>query len=138
MHLGISFNKLQLTRGCSYIKMPALIVNKKPVINLKTRNRKSAIKGAVIVALHHEDSQKDLQRISKLKPYSDLYNWERAGLPCDSQSDRQLQEKQYGHRGKRIIFASQKKVKARVKSQFSENQVGTQLEPMAKKGTIQL
>ena len=35
----------------------------------------------MLAALHHKDIQKDLQRISKLKPYSDLYNWKGLKFP---------------------------------------------------------
>ena len=40
-------------------------------------------------ALHHEDIQKDIQRISKLEPYSDLYNWKGLEFPVTkSQIDK--------------------------------------------------
>ena len=85
MHLDISFHKLQLTRGSSYIKPPVWIANKEAVINPKNKKDEECFKWAVIAALHHEDIQKDLQRISKLEPYSDLVQLERAGLSCGSQ-----------------------------------------------------
>ena len=35
----------------------------------------------MIAALHHEDSKKDHQRISKLEPYLHLYNWKGLEFP---------------------------------------------------------
>ena len=45
------------------------------------RRMKSALNGLYFAALHHEDIQKDPQRISKLEPYSDLYNWKGLEFP---------------------------------------------------------
>ena len=36
---------------------------------------------AVIAALHHDEIKKDHQRISKLKPYENQYNWEGLEFP---------------------------------------------------------
>ena len=81
MHLDISFHELQLTRGSSYIDLPAWIKGKKAVLNPKNEDDEECFKWTVITALHHEDIKKDLQRISKLEPYSDLYNSERLEFP---------------------------------------------------------
>ena len=38
-------------------------------------------KWAVIVALHHEEIKKDHQRISRLRPYENQYNWKGLEFP---------------------------------------------------------
>ena len=81
MHLDISFHELQLTRGSTYINLPAWIANKKAVINPQNQKDEECFKWAVITALHHEEIDFHPERISKLKPYSDLYNWKGLKFP---------------------------------------------------------
>ena len=81
MHLDISFHKLQLTRGSSYIDLPAWIKGKKAVLNPKNEDDEECFKWAVITALHHEEISSHPERISKLEPYSDLYNWKGLEFP---------------------------------------------------------
>ena len=92
MHLDISFHELQLTRGSSYIELPAWIANKKAVINPRNEEDEECFKWAVLAALHHEEiSKKTSERISKLEPYSDLYNWKGLEFPVTkNQPDRQV------------------------------------------------
>ena len=80
MHLDIDFHKLELTRGGSYIKLPEWIALKKAVINPKNTDEE-CFKWAVIAALHHEEIEKDHQRISKLRPFAERYNWEGLEFP---------------------------------------------------------
>ena len=81
MHLDISFHEVQLTRGSTYTNLPAWIANKKAVINPQNQNNEECFKWAVIAALHHEKIDFHPERISKLKPYSDLYNWKGLKFP---------------------------------------------------------
>ena len=89
IHLDIRFHKLQLTQGNSYIELLSWIYNKKAVLNPRNEEDEECFKWAVIAALHHEDIQKDSKRISKLKSYSNLYNWEGMDFPVTvSQIDK--------------------------------------------------
>ena len=81
MHLDISFHELQLTRGSSYIEIPAWIANKKAVINPKNEKDEECFKWAVIASLHHEEINSHPERTSKLEPYSNLYNWKGLKFP---------------------------------------------------------
>ena len=74
MHLYINFHRLVLTRGSSYIELPEWIQNKKVVINPQNKEGE-CFKWAVIGALHHEEIKKDHQRISRLRPCENQYNW---------------------------------------------------------------
>ena len=68
------FNKISLNRGGSYIDSAKWIKNKKSTINPKNNDYK-CFQYAVTVALNHDKINKDPQRISKIKPFIDQYNW---------------------------------------------------------------
>ena len=74
LHLHIDFHNLNLTRGSSYIPLPAWISKKKAVINPKNKDQE-CFKWAVTVALNHGEIGKDPQRISNIKPYTNKQNW---------------------------------------------------------------
>ena len=73
LHLNINFHRLLLTRGSSYIELPAWITYKKSVINPKNEDEQ-CFKYAVIAALHHDNIGAHPERISKLRTYIDKYN----------------------------------------------------------------
>ena len=70
-----------MVRGSSYIDLPDWVKNKKAVINPKNEHDNECFKWAVVVALHHEDIGRDAQRISKIKPFSERYNWKGISFP---------------------------------------------------------
>ena len=74
LHLHIDFHRLNLTRGSSYIPPPNWISKTKAVINPKNEDQEG-FKWAVTVALNHVEIEKDPQRISNIKPYTNKYNW---------------------------------------------------------------
>ena len=78
----------------------------------------------MLAALHHEDIQKDPQRISKLEPYSDLYNWKGLDFPMVVSKIDKF-EKNNPDIAVNVLYIHQKEEeKARVKSQSSEDQMG--------------
>ena len=80
MHLDIDFHKLELTRGSSYIELPKWIGEKKAVINPKNKDEE-CFKWAILAALHHEEIGNNPERISKLQPFVDQYNWKGLKFP---------------------------------------------------------
>ena len=66
-------NKISLNRGGSYIDSREWI--KKATINPKNKNNK-CFQYAVTVALNHDKINNNPQRISKIRPYINQYNWE--------------------------------------------------------------
>ena len=80
MHLHINFHRLALTRGSSYTELPKWTKSKKAVINTQSKDEE-CFKWAVIAALHHEEIKKDHQRISRLRPYENQYNWKGLEFP---------------------------------------------------------
>ena len=78
--LYYDFNKISLNRGGSYIDSPEWIKNKKSTINPKNNDYK-CFQYAVTVLLNHDKINRDLQRVSKIKPFIDRYNWNDIDFP---------------------------------------------------------
>ena len=78
--LHYDLNKISLSRGGSYRDSPEWLKNKKPTINPKNNDDK-CFQYALAIALNHRQIKKDSQRISKIKPFIDLYNWKEIDLP---------------------------------------------------------
>ena len=70
-----------MNTSTSYIKLSKWISLKKAVINPKNEYDEECFKYAVIAALHHHEIANHPERISKLKPYIDNYNWEGLKFP---------------------------------------------------------
>ena len=47
------------------------------------KNDNKCFQYAVTVALNHEEIKKDPRRITKIKPFSNRYNWERITFPSE-------------------------------------------------------
>ena len=65
--------KINLNHGGSYIDSPDWMKNKK-TINPINKKDKKCFQYSVIVGLNHEEIKKDLQRITKIKPFTNKYN----------------------------------------------------------------
>ena len=72
--LYYNFNKIDLNRGGTYIGSPKWLKDKKSAINPKNNDDK-CFQYAVTLALNHDKIVRNLQRISKIKPFIDQYNW---------------------------------------------------------------
>ena len=68
----ISLNK----KGLSYIHSTKLTINLK-------NNDNNCFQYALTVALNYQNIKKDLQRISKLKPFINQYNWKELDFPSE-------------------------------------------------------
>ena len=69
-----NFNKTSIYRGGTYIDSPKWLKDKKTTINPKNNDDK-CFQYAVTLALNLDNINKHLQRISKIKPFIDQYNW---------------------------------------------------------------
>ena len=74
-------------RGGSYIHSADLMKNKKAAINTINKKDNKCFQYDVTVALNHEEIKKDLQRITKIKPFTDTCMWE--GINYTSEKDDQ-------------------------------------------------
>ena len=67
-------HKIDLKRDRWYIDSPEWLKNKKSTINPKNYDD-NCFQYALTVALNHQNIRKSPQRISKVKPFIDQYNW---------------------------------------------------------------
>ena len=72
--LYYDFNKISLNRGGTYIDSPMWLKDKKSTINPKNNDDK-CFQYSVTLALNLDNIEKNPQRISKIKPFMDQYNW---------------------------------------------------------------
>ena len=88
--LYYDFNKISLNRGGSYIDSPTWLKDKKPTINPKNNDHK-CFQYAVTLGLNLDKINKHPQRISKIKPFIDQYNWKDVDFPSTSKDWRKLE-----------------------------------------------
>ena len=81
--LYYDFNKRSISRGGSYIDSPKWLKNKKSTINPKNNDYK-CFQYAVTLALNLDKINKNSQRISKIKPFNEEYNWKDIDFPSTS------------------------------------------------------
>ena len=62
-------HKISPNHGGSYVDFPNWIKNKKATINDINKKDSKCFQYAVTVALNHEEIEKVLQRITKIKPF---------------------------------------------------------------------
>ena len=79
--LYYNLNKVSLSRGGSYIDPPEWLKDKKATINPQNKKSDKCFQYALTVTLNYEKIKKDPQRISKIKPFIDQYNWNEIDFP---------------------------------------------------------
>ena len=77
--------RISLKRGGSYVDSPQWLKNKKLTLNSKN-NDDSCFQYALTVASNYHSIKKDPQRISKIKPFIDQYNWKETDSPSHSKN----------------------------------------------------
>ena len=80
--LYYNLHKININRGGSYIDSPDWIKNKKATINPKKKDN-GCFKYAIPAALNYEEIGKDPQRISKIKPFINNFNWKDIAFPSN-------------------------------------------------------
>ena len=81
--LYYDFNKISINSGGSYIDSPKWIKNKKSTINPKNNDYK-CFQYAVTLALNLDKVSSHPERISKIKPFIEQYNWKEIDFPSTS------------------------------------------------------
>ena len=114
MHFYINFHRLVLTRGSSYIELPEWIKSKKAVINRQNKDEE-CFKWVVIAALHHEEIRKGHQRISRLGPYENQYNWKEVEFPVSIKKIDQFEKNNPG-KAVNVLLSSKKSQKKNIYS----------------------
>ena len=80
--LHYKLHKISLNRDGSYIDFLKWLENKKATINPRNNDNK-CFQYAIAVTLNYEQIKKDSERITKIKPFIDQYNWKETDFPSD-------------------------------------------------------
>ena len=78
--LSYSLHKISIKRGKSYIKSPEWVINNRATINPQNKDNK-CFQYSITVALNHQNIENHPERISKIKPFVDQYNWKDIDFP---------------------------------------------------------
>ena len=93
--LEYHLHKISLNRGSSYINSREWIKNKGVTINPKnTKNTKNnmCFQYAITAALNHQNIDHHPERISKLRPFINNYNWKDIEFPSHSKDWRKSEQ----------------------------------------------
>ena len=82
-YLYYDLNKISISKGGSYIDSPKWLKDKKSTINPKNNDYK-CFQYAVTLALNYDKIDRNPQRISKIKPFIEEYNWKDIDFPSKS------------------------------------------------------
>ena len=80
-YLYYDLNRINISKGGSYIESPKWLKDKKCTINQKNTDNK-CFQYATTLALNFNNIDKHHQRISKTKPFIDNYNWNDINFPA--------------------------------------------------------
>ena len=80
LYIHMDLNRLNLTRGSSYIPLPDWLTKKKAIINPRNLDMEF-FKWAVIAAMKWEEIDRDCQQISKLRRYENDFDWDGIEFP---------------------------------------------------------
>ena len=75
-----NFNKTSIYRGGSYTDSPKWLKDKKSTINPKSNNHK-CFQYAATLALNFDNINNHPEKISKIRPFIDQYNWKDIDFP---------------------------------------------------------
>ena len=89
--LEYHLHKISLNRGSSYIKSPEWIKNKGVTINPKNTKDNNCFQYAITAALNYQNIDHHPERISKLKPFINNYNWKDIEFPSHSKDWRKFE-----------------------------------------------
>ena len=88
--LEYNLHKISLNRGSSYIESPEWLKNKGVTINPK-KAKDNCFQYAIIAALNYQNINHHPERISKLKPFINNYNWKDIEFPSHSKDWRKFE-----------------------------------------------
>ena len=91
IRMDINVHRLNLTRGSSFIPLPAWLSHKEAIINPKNLDMK-CFKWAVIAALKWREIERDQQHVSKLRRYDDL-DWDRINFPVSMRDIKRFESR---------------------------------------------
>ena len=89
--LEYHLHKISLNRGSSYIDSPIWIKNKGVTINPKNTKDNNCFQYAITAALNYQNIDHHPERISKIKPFINTYNWKDIEFPSHSKDWRKFE-----------------------------------------------
>ena len=84
------FNKISISRGGSYIDSPKWLKDKKSSVNPKNNDHK-CFQYAVTLALNLDKNNDHPERISKIKPFIEEYNWKDIDFPSTNKDQKNFE-----------------------------------------------
>ena len=86
-------HKINLNLGGSYIDSPDWIKKKKPTINpINKKDNKCFQYTATVAIMKTEDIKNDPQRVIKIKPFINKYNWQGINFPSQKEDWKTFQK----------------------------------------------
>ena len=85
-----NFNKTSIYRGGSYIDSPKWLKDKKSTINPKNNDHK-CFQYAATLALNFDNINNHPEKISKIRPFIDQYNWKDIDFPATSKDWKKIE-----------------------------------------------
>ena len=79
--MNYSFHKIDMKRSGSYIYSPEWIKNKKATLNPKNKKDDKCFQYAMTIALNHDKIGDNPERVSKVKPFINQYDWSEINFP---------------------------------------------------------
>ena len=116
--LCYDFKKISLNRGGSYIDSPKWLKDKKSTIDPKNNDHK-CFQYAVTLALNLDEINKHSQRISKIKPFINQYNWKDIDFPATSKDWRKFESN--NEIALNILYSTHKTKKIQVAYKSKQN-----------------
>ena len=89
--LEYHLHKISLNRGSSYIESPEWLHNKGVTINPQNTKDNNCFQYAITAALKYRNITNNCQRISKIKPFINNYNWKDIEFPSHSKDWRKFE-----------------------------------------------
>ena len=87
---SITYNFTKIIITDTFIESPEWIKNKKCAINPQNKDNKR-FQYSVTIALNHQKIKNNPERISKIKPFIDQYNWNNINFPPQQQDYKTFQ-----------------------------------------------
>ena len=81
-----------MNRGSSYIKSHEWIKNKRVTINPKNTKDSNCVQYTITTGLNHQNIDHHPERISKLEPFINSYNWKDIVFPSQSKDWRKVEQ----------------------------------------------
>ena len=81
--MNYDINKITINRGGSYTESPTCLKSKKCTINPQNEKGNNCFQYALTVALNYEKINNHPEKLSKIRRFTDQYNWSQINFPSN-------------------------------------------------------